>query len=96
MGVILLNRNNPEDIDQAQNTFREALSEFKDMEVGYYQDVILDKLRQLKRVSRAQAIAHRQITQELAEAGRGAKYIHPDPFTHFGRLSGIGRTPARP
>ena len=85
MGVILLKRNNPEDIDQAQNTFREALSEFKDMEVGYYQDVILDKLRQLKRVSRAQAIAHRQITQELAEAGRVQNTFIP---THSPTLAG--------
>lgn len=85
IGTILLKRNEPEDIDQAQNTFREALSEFKDMDVGYYQDVIIEKLRQLKRISRAQAIAHRKITQELAEAGRVQNTFIP---THSPTIAG--------
>ncbi len=69
-GILYLNRNEPEDIDQAQNIFRESLAEFKDMQVDYYPDVVIEKLRQVKKVSRAQAIAHRKITRELAEAGR--------------------------
>lgn len=70
MGLIYLKHNEPEDIDQAQNTFRESLSEFKEMDVDYYPEVIINKLRYVKRISRAQAIAHRKVTQELAEAGR--------------------------
>jgi serine phosphatase RsbU (regulator of sigma subunit) len=70
MGVIYLKRNEPEDIDQAQNLFREALSEFRELGVEYYPDLIIEKLRQVKRVSRAQAIAHKKVTQELAQAGR--------------------------
>jgi len=70
MGILYLRHNEPEDIDQAQNFFRESLSEFNDLGVNYYPDVIIDKLRQVKRISRAQAIVHRKITHELAEAGR--------------------------
>ncbi len=85
IGILLLKRNGPEDIDQAQNTFREVLSEFKDMDVSFYQDVIIEKLRQLKRISRAQAIAHRKITQELAEAGRVQNTFIP---THSPTIAG--------
>jgi serine phosphatase RsbU (regulator of sigma subunit) len=70
MGEILLQRNDPEDIDQAQNQFREALSEFREMDVDYYPDVIIERLRHVKQVSHAQAIAHRKITEEMAQAGR--------------------------
>lgn len=70
MGNVYLKRNEPEDVDQAQNFYREALAEFKNMDVSYYPDIIIEKLRQVKHVSRAQAIAHKKITQELAEAGR--------------------------
>ncbi len=70
MGNLYLQRNDPEDVDQAQSLFREALAEFKDMNVDYYPDLIIEKLRQVKHHSRAQAIAHRKLNQELAEAGR--------------------------
>jgi len=70
MGLIHLNRNEPEDVDQAQSYFRESLAEFKDMGVEYYPDMIIEKLRQVKHVSRAQAIEHRKVNQEMAEAGR--------------------------
>jgi serine phosphatase RsbU (regulator of sigma subunit)/class 3 adenylate cyclase len=67
---LYLKRNEPEDIDQAQNLFRESLAVFNELGVGYYPDLTIEKLRQVKHVSRAQAIAHKQITQELEEAGR--------------------------
>ncbi len=70
LGDLHLKRNEPEDIDQAQNIFREALSEFREMDVNYYPDIIIEKLRQVKQISRAQAIAHRKVTREMAEAGR--------------------------
>ena len=70
LGNTHLQRNEPEDIDQAQNIFREALSEFREIGVNYYPNVIIEKLREVKKISRAQAIAHRKITREMAEAGR--------------------------
>ena len=70
LGNTHLQRNEPEDIDQAQNIFREALSEFRGIGVNYYPNVIIEKLREVKKISRAQAIAHRKITREMAEAGR--------------------------
>jgi len=70
MGISHLKRNDPEDIDQAQNIFRESLTGFNELGVRYYPDLIIDKLRQVKQISRAQAIAHRKVTQELVEAGR--------------------------
>jgi serine phosphatase RsbU (regulator of sigma subunit) len=70
MGNVHLERNEPEDVDQAQNLFRDSLAEFREMDVEYYPDVIIEKLRHVKHVSRAQAIAHRKITEELEQAGR--------------------------
>ena len=77
IAVIYLQRNEPEDIDQAHNIFRETLADFKDIGVGYYPDLIIDKLRQVKSITRAQAIAHKKITKELAEAGRVQHTIIP-------------------
>ncbi len=67
---LLLRRNEPEDVDQAHNIFREALSEFKGMGIIYYPNIIIEKLRHVKHITRAQAIAHKKVTRELVEAGR--------------------------
>jgi serine phosphatase RsbU (regulator of sigma subunit) len=85
MGIIHLKRNEPEDIDQAQNFFREALAEFNNMGVNYYSDVTIDKLRQVRNSSRAQAIAHQKVTRELAEAGRVQHTFMP---THSPEIPG--------
>ncbi len=85
MGDILLVRNNPEDIDQAQNYLREALAEFREMDVEFYTDVIIERLRQVKQLSRDQAIAHRKITEELAQAGRVQHTFIP---THSPKIPG--------
>jgi serine phosphatase RsbU (regulator of sigma subunit)/class 3 adenylate cyclase len=85
IGIVYLNRNEPEDVDQAQNMFREALAEFKDMQVEYYPDIVIEKLRLVKKVSRAQAIAHRKITRELEEAGRVQNSFIP---THSPKIPG--------
>jgi serine phosphatase RsbU (regulator of sigma subunit) len=70
LGEIYLKRNGPEDIDQAQNYFRNSLAEFNELEVSYYPDVIVEKLRQVQHISRATAIAHHKVTEELEQAGR--------------------------
>ena len=70
MANLYLRRNDPEDIDQAHNLYRESLAEFKAMGVDYYPDLIIEKLRRVKHITRAQAIAHKKITRELTEAGR--------------------------
>lgn len=85
MGNLHLERNEPEDIDQAQNYLRESLAEFREMDVDYYPDVIIEKLRHVKRISRAQAIAHRKITEELAQAGRVQHTFIP---THSPNITG--------
>ncbi len=70
MGNLHLKQNEPEDIDKAHNFYRESLAEFNSIKVNYFPDIILDKLRYVKHVSRSQAIAHHKLNQELAEAGR--------------------------
>ncbi|HPX94958.1 MAG TPA: SpoIIE family protein phosphatase [Brevefilum fermentans] len=70
LGEIHLQRNDPEDVDQAQNYFRDSLAEFLSMGVNYYPDIITEKLRQVKHLSRAHAIAHRKISEEMVQAGR--------------------------
>lgn len=70
MANIHLKQNEPEDIDQAQNLLRESLAEFREMNVNYYPDIIIEKLRQVKDISRSQAIAHRKLSEELTQAGK--------------------------
>jgi serine phosphatase RsbU (regulator of sigma subunit) len=70
MGNHHLKRNEPEDVDQAQGYFRESLGEFKELDVAYYPEALIEKLRQVKHKSRAQAIAHRIVNQELTDAAR--------------------------
>lgn len=70
MGILYLKQNEPEGINLAESLFRESLAEFKQMGVNGYPDLILDKLRRVKSISREQAIAHHKISKELAEAGR--------------------------
>ena len=70
MAIIHLKQNEPEDIDQAQNLLRESLAEFREMNVDYYPDIIIEKLRQVKDISRSQAIAHRKLSEELTQAGK--------------------------
>ena len=85
LGDAHLKRNEPEDIDQAQNIFREALAAFRDIGVNYYPDVIIEKLRHVKQISRAQAIAHSKVTREMAEAGRIQHTFMP---THSPEITG--------
>lgn len=85
MGDIHLKRNEPEDIDQAQNMYRESLAEFRELDVEYYPDLIIEKLRQVKHMSRAQAIAHRKVNEELAQAGRVQHTFIP---THSPKITG--------
>lgn len=85
MANLYLKRNEPEDVDQAHNLYRDALAEFKDMNVGYYPDIIIEKLRLVKNITRAQAIAHKKITLELAEAGRVQNTFIP---THSPQVEG--------
>lgn len=91
MGDSHLKRNEPEDIDQARNFLRESLTEFRDMGVNYYPEVIIEKLRQLKLISRNQAIAHQEVNQEMAKAGRVQNTFIPthSPTIPGYQISGI-------
>lgn len=85
LGNLHLRRQDPEDIDQAQSLYRDSLAEFKEMGVEKYPDVIIEQLRKLKQISRAQAIAHHKVNRELAEAGRVQNTFIP---THSPQISG--------
>ena len=75
LGEIHLQRNDPEDVDQAQNYFRDSLAEFLSMGVNYYPDIITEKLRQVKHLSR-NAIAHRKISEEMVQPDGYNTAIH--------------------
>jgi serine phosphatase RsbU (regulator of sigma subunit)/class 3 adenylate cyclase len=85
IGNLHLRRQDPEDIDQAQSLYRDSLAEFKEMGVETYPDVIIEQLRKLKQISRAQAIAHHKVNRELAEAGRVQNTFIP---THSPNIPG--------
>jgi len=59
--------------------------------VGYYPEIIIGKLNKVKRISRAQAIAHRKITEELEQAGRVQHTLIPTraPVIPGYEISGI-------
>ena len=83
IGNLHLKRSDPEDIDRAQSLFRESLREFKELGVENYPEMVIEKLRQVKHKSRAQAIAHRIVNQELADAARVQHTFIPDHSPHI-------------
>jgi serine phosphatase RsbU (regulator of sigma subunit)/predicted ATPase len=69
LGSAYLQCNDPEDIELAQIAFREARITFSNLDIKYYSDLAIERLREVRNQSRAQIIAHKKLTLELTEAG---------------------------
>jgi serine phosphatase RsbU (regulator of sigma subunit)/tetratricopeptide (TPR) repeat protein len=67
---VYMSRGEPTDLERAQALLREALSAFEDMDLSYFAGQAEEKLRVARVKTYDQAIAHQQITQEMAQAGR--------------------------
>jgi serine phosphatase RsbU (regulator of sigma subunit)/predicted ATPase len=70
LGSAYLYCKDPEDIELAQAAFREARITFSELKIEYFTNLSIEKLRQVRNISRAQVLAHKKLTLELAEAGR--------------------------
>lgn len=91
LGSAYVQCNDPEYIEQAQTVLREARIAFSDMNSDYYSNLTIDKLRQVRFLSRAHALAHKKLSLELAEAGRIQHSLIPteSPLMENFQLSGV-------
>jgi serine phosphatase RsbU (regulator of sigma subunit)/class 3 adenylate cyclase len=67
---VLVQRGEPTDLERARGLYLEASARFQEMGAPVYLERIQDRLQTLERKSQAQAIAHGEITRELAQAKR--------------------------
>ena len=63
-------RREPTDLEQARTLLQEASSLFATMGLPFYTNLAQDRLRNLEIESYAQALAHQDVDQEMAAAGR--------------------------
>jgi len=91
LGSAYLQCKDPEDIELAQTAFREARITFNDLNIEYYANLAIEKLRQVRNISRAQVLAHKKLTLELAEAGRIQHSFIPtvSPLIENFQISGV-------
>ena len=91
LGSAYLESNDPEAIEAAQTAFREARITFSELQIEYYVNLAIEKLRQVRNVSHAQVLAHKKLTHELAEAGRIQHSLLPtkSPLISNFQISGV-------
>jgi serine phosphatase RsbU (regulator of sigma subunit) len=91
LGSAYLQCNDPEDIELAQTAFREARITFNELKIDYYTNLAIEKLRHVRNISRAQVLAHKKLTLELAEAGRIQHSLIPttSPLIENFQVSGV-------
>jgi serine phosphatase RsbU (regulator of sigma subunit) len=65
-----ISRRDPTDVEQARTLLQEASSLFAMMGASFYTNLVKDRLRTLEIESYAQALAHPQVDQEMAAAGK--------------------------
>jgi serine phosphatase RsbU (regulator of sigma subunit) len=70
IALIHIHRQDAEGLERSQNLLRDALSVFKELGSSYYPDLIIDKLRIVKQLSKELAITSRKQKHELSEAGK--------------------------
>jgi serine phosphatase RsbU (regulator of sigma subunit) len=67
---VYISRGEPTDLERAQALLREALSAYEDMGLTYFAGLVEEQLRVARAKTYDQAIAHQQISQEMAQAGK--------------------------
>jgi serine phosphatase RsbU (regulator of sigma subunit) len=67
---VYISRGEPTDLERAQALLREALSAYEDMGLSYFTGLVEERLRVARAKTYDQAIAHQQISMEMAQAGK--------------------------
>ncbi|UCF61835.1 MAG: SpoIIE family protein phosphatase [Anaerolineaceae bacterium] len=75
---VYISRGEPTDLERAQALLREALSAYEDMGLSYFAGQVEEKLRDARAKTYDQAIAHQQITEEMAQARRIQESFLPE------------------
>jgi tetratricopeptide (TPR) repeat protein len=73
-----LARGEPADLQRAQALLRESLSALEDMEFPYFVTRVSNKLHDLRNKLHAQALAHQQISEEMAQAAKIQESFLPE------------------
>jgi serine phosphatase RsbU (regulator of sigma subunit) len=66
----LMQRGEPADFERARGLYLESSARFLEMDAQVYLDQVQTRLRALERKSQAQAVAHGEVTREMAQAKR--------------------------
>jgi serine phosphatase RsbU (regulator of sigma subunit) len=75
---IHLARGEPIDYERAWAIYRESLALFEEMKTEFYVNIIEERLRALRAKSYAVTQAHKEVTQELAQAGKIQESFMPE------------------
>jgi serine phosphatase RsbU (regulator of sigma subunit) len=75
---VYISRGEPTDLERAQALLREALSAYEDMGLSYYIGLVEERLQVARAKTYDQAIAHQQISQEMAQAGKIQESFLPE------------------
>jgi len=75
---VYISRGEPTDLERAQALLREALSAYEDMGLSYFSGLVEERLRVARAKTYDQAIAHQQISQEMAQARKIQESFLPE------------------
>ena len=75
---VYISRGEPTDLERAQALLREALSAYEDMGLSYFAGLVEEQLRVARAKTYDQAIAHQQISQEMAQARKIQESFLPE------------------
>jgi serine phosphatase RsbU (regulator of sigma subunit) len=74
---LLIKRGNTDDLGDAQELLRQAISEFNDIEIGHYPEIALDRLNAIQALQRAQTVENVELTRELKKARKVQESLLP-------------------
>ena len=75
---IHIHRGKLADLEGAQTLLREALTEFNEMGIGFYPELIQNRLQLIRTRTHAQALDHEQLTRELKKARQVQESLLPE------------------
>jgi serine phosphatase RsbU (regulator of sigma subunit) len=73
-----IQRGEPADLERAQTLLREALAVFNELGVGFYPQIVKDRLEVIRTRTYTQTLEHEQMTKELKKARRVQESLLPE------------------
>jgi serine phosphatase RsbU (regulator of sigma subunit) len=68
----------PADLERAQTLLREALAAFNEMGVGYYPQIVQDRLQEVRTKTNKQTLDHEKMTKDLRKAWQVQESLLPE------------------